>query len=135
MERLTFANPEHPAVKAGVMKQLKKSTETPDVSTLGANLRAAIEIEINKKLSCGDCIGYLRSLNHQTEHNSGDITQYLYANFPWPAEWRKRYPGGSAKGDLRPGEWRERRDEKTPMRQRITEIVTAAIEAVEVLCQ
>jgi len=61
-----------------------------DVSTFGTILRAAVEKEIDRQLSCGDCVGYLRKLNQQTEHDTAEIAQYLYANFQWPHEWREK---------------------------------------------
>ena len=68
-------------------------------STFGTELRAAVEKEIDRELSCGDCIGYLRNLNLQAEHDLSEIAQYLYANFPWPSAWRKRYATATGRRD------------------------------------
>lgn len=68
-----------------------ESAPSTQVSTVGTEIRAIIESEIGRQLSCGDCIGYLRRLNEQETHDTADIVQHLYANFPWPAEWREQH--------------------------------------------
>lgn len=66
-----------------------KKEQPHDVSTFGTDLRAAVEKEIGRPLSCGDCVGYLRELNQQAEHNAAEISQYLYVNFQWTSAWRE----------------------------------------------
>jgi len=63
----------------------------PDASTIGTQLREVIEAEIGRKLSCSDCLGYLKKLNKSDQHDHDEIVQYLSAQFPWPAEWREKH--------------------------------------------
>lgn len=68
------------------------SNHQKEVATLGTKLQTTFEAEIGRELSCVVCIGYLCTLNQQTEHDAAVIVQYLYANFPWPQAWRTQYP-------------------------------------------
>lgn len=63
---------------------------SPPVSTVGTQIREIIENEIGRKLSCRDCLGYLNQLNSQKTHDHESIVKYLFAQFPWPAEWREK---------------------------------------------
>lgn len=71
-------------------KRDAKPPARPDASTIGTQLREVIEAEIGRKLSCSDCLGYLKKLNKTDQHDHEEIVQYLSAQFPWPAEWRER---------------------------------------------
>lgn len=88
-----------------------KKEQPHDVSTFGTLLRAAVEKEIDSPLSCGQCVGYLRELNQQAEHDAAEISRYLYANFQWPSSWREKI------GD------------KHKQKKRITEIVESIVTA------
>lgn len=64
----------------------------PAISTIGTQLREIIEKEINRTLTCADCLGFLRGLNQQAEHDHDAIVKHLHKHFPWPHDWRKKNP-------------------------------------------
>jgi hypothetical protein len=69
----------------------RSSAQVPvRISTVGDQLREVIELEIGRKLSCADCLGYLKKLNQTDQHDHDEIVQYLSAQFPWPAAWRDK---------------------------------------------
>lgn len=64
----------------------------PDVSTVGTEIRKLIEKEIDRKLGCPDCIGFLAGLNTQATHDHDAIVKHLSGQFPWPSWWREKHP-------------------------------------------
>jgi adenine/guanine phosphoribosyltransferase-like PRPP-binding protein len=80
-----------------------------ECSTVGTVLRAAIEAETGRRITCGTCAGYLKSLNTAASHNAEGITQKLYAEIEWPKPWREKH------GD------------RDGQKKRIAEIVATAI--------
>ena len=78
-------------------------------STVGTLLRSAVEADIGRKIACGSCTQYLKSLNAESTHDAALIAQRLYAEFEWPPAWRTKY------GD------------KDGQKKRIAEIVEVAI--------
>jgi len=67
---------------------------TPDVSTFGTRLQAAIESSCKFTMTCGDCRRYLRSLNHTTEHDVDTITEDLLLQLQIPM-WKREEVGGT----------------------------------------
>jgi len=63
---------------------------SPNVSTVGDEIKAAIEKAVNIKVSCATCLGYMQSLNQTTKHDHAAIVSHLSAEFPWPSWWREK---------------------------------------------
>jgi len=61
------------------------------LSNIGTQLREVIEKEIDRRLTCADCLGYLNKLNQQSLHDHHEIVKYLSDQFPWPSDWRKKH--------------------------------------------
>jgi len=80
-----------------------------ECSTVGTVLRASIEAETGRRITCGTCAGYLKSLNTASSYSAEAITQKLYAEIEWPKPWREKH------GD------------RDGQKRRIAEMVTAAI--------
>lgn len=71
-------------------KNKQATTAKADLSTIGTQIREIIEAELGRKLTCTDCLGFLRGLNQQANHDHDAIVKHLSGHFPWPAEWRAK---------------------------------------------
>jgi adenine/guanine phosphoribosyltransferase-like PRPP-binding protein len=87
-----FALPEYdaqlpvaPRRSSGPRKQCR------ECSIVGTLMRSAIERETGRRITCGSCGSYLKSLNTMPVHDAAAITQKLYAEIAWPPEWRAKY--------------------------------------------
>jgi len=95
LEMTTAERLEHAANvihRLNLQKKRPSQPPLPTISTVGTELRKAIEAEIGRKLTCRDCVGYLVKLNTQDFHDHQSIVEYLHAQFPWPADWREKHP-------------------------------------------
>lgn len=87
--RLDRTAEEKLAYAAEVVASLKKKRPgKPPLSAVGTDLRGIIEKEVSRKLSCPDCLGFLRGLDQQSAHDHDKIVSHLYKHFPWSVEWR-----------------------------------------------
>ena len=67
----------------------KPPSVTPDVSTLGTRMRAALETEIGFKVNCGPCSAYLVSLNKSLTPDVEAIAEKLFTFSDIPLEFRR----------------------------------------------
>lgn len=76
--------------------QVSSPPKTPilkeKVSNVGTEIKEIVEKEIDRKLTCADCLGFLASLDYQRTHNHWKIVEHLSSQFPWPIAWRERNP-------------------------------------------
>lgn len=66
-------------------KQCK--VRVPDASTVGTDIRSAIEAATGITITCGACLAYLYSLNQTAVHNHAAIVNKLKADVSWPKKW------------------------------------------------
>jgi len=88
-----------------------------DCSNLGTLLMDAIQADTGRPISCGSCKTYLLSLNKRPSNDAAAIGQKLYAEVPWPIDWRAKH------GD------------KDGQKKRIAEIVSAALQSATTTCE
>jgi len=75
----------------GPVRQARPRKTCNECSTVGTLMRAAVEADTGKKITCGSCANYLRSLNACATHTVEAITKKLYAEFEWPPHWRQKH--------------------------------------------
>jgi DNA-directed RNA polymerase subunit F len=64
--------------------------ELPDISTIGTQIRTAIESSAGFTMTCGNCVRYLRSLNKIDNHDADEIVPKLLMELQLPAEFRSQ---------------------------------------------
>ena len=69
--------------KAGVPKRLGKSSEILKV----------LEKEIGYNIACETCLEYIKSLDSLVVYDLQDLVLNIYAQVPFPDEWRKKHIG------------------------------------------
>ena len=74
----------HKLQPSGAVVSLVNATVQENVSTVGDQIKALIESAAGIKITCGTCLGYLRSLNQTTKHDHGEVTEKLAAEIGWP---------------------------------------------------
>lgn len=62
--------------------------ESPDISSIGTQIRTAIEAAAGFTMSCGNCLRYLRSLNKIDNHDATEIVPKLLMELQLPATFR-----------------------------------------------
>lgn len=90
---LTMSPAEKLAYAAEILEKVNRKPrrrEVPQVSKVGTQIKEIIEKEIDRTLTCADCLGYLNRLNTQTTHDHEAIVKYLSSQFPWPSDWRQK---------------------------------------------
>jgi hypothetical protein len=60
----------------------------PAVSTIGDQIKTAIESATGIKITCGTCLWYLQTLNQTTKHDHVAIIQKLAAEISWPVRMK-----------------------------------------------
>jgi len=81
-----------PVVIPQSQKHVMRAIPIPEVSEVGTQLRAAFELEMQSKITCGACLQYLRSLNYTTAHDASTISQRLTAELNIPLAIRDQHP-------------------------------------------
>jgi len=72
-------------------KTVKPNSNTvPDVSTIGTQIRRAIESAAEYTMTCGPCIVYLNSLNKSLAPDIESVTQKLLTEIQIPIEFRRK---------------------------------------------
>jgi FkbM family methyltransferase len=66
------------------------ASNVPQLSTVGSQILAAVQTEIGQPITCGACLGYILSLNNQSEHDHDAIAKRLAAEVPMPIAYRER---------------------------------------------
>lgn len=68
----------------GTVATFVNRVEVPNASTVGDEIKAAIESAVAIKITCGTCLGYLQTLNQTTKHDHAKIVEKLAAEISWP---------------------------------------------------
>ena len=84
-------------IQSGGRNTSSRPAARPDVSTIGTQLQNAFETAIGKRISCGTCLQFFRSLNKTTEHDHAIIVDRITAEMPIPIEIRRQYPRTAAR--------------------------------------
>lgn len=71
--------------------QTQQPVASPRLSTVGTQLKAAFEAAMSHAISCGTCLGYLRSLDLTATHDRNKIIDSLTANLTIPAAIRSKH--------------------------------------------
>lgn len=79
------------AVDAGREKRRLQSAIRPsDKSTVGTQIRTAIEMAADFKMQCGHLLSYLRTLNKSDTHNATEIVTRLLTELELPSVCRTK---------------------------------------------
>lgn len=62
---------------------LNERVVKPNKSTIGTQIKKLIETTSGLKITCGECLSYILSLNKDTTFDPVRVSKYLAANVPW----------------------------------------------------
>jgi hypothetical protein len=74
----------HKLQPSGAVVAFANATVAENVSTVGDEIKAAIESSAGIKITCGTCLAYLQALNQTTSHDHAAIVKTLAAEISWP---------------------------------------------------
>jgi hypothetical protein len=69
---------------SGAVVAFVNATVAENVSTVGDQIKAAIESSAGIKVTCGTCLAYLQTLNQITTHDHNAMSNKLAAEISWP---------------------------------------------------
>lgn len=70
---------------------IRRTEPVANCSNLGTLIKAAVEQEIGRKITCGTCAGFIGSLNRTRTPDARLIEFRLYAEVEWPRSWREKH--------------------------------------------